>query len=51
MTNILIVLGMNVILWEILIKLMFGKKLAGQPCPVTVSDRYILISTDNPIIR
>jgi hypothetical protein len=36
MTGILILLGMNVILWKILVKLMFAKKLAGQnvlPCP------------------
>jgi hypothetical protein len=35
MTGILILLGMNVILWKILVKLMFAKKLAGQnflPC-------------------
>jgi hypothetical protein len=51
MTGIRILLGVNVILWKILIKLMFAKKLpgqkkirlvgqgraAGQPCPVTVS--------------
>jgi hypothetical protein len=30
MTGILILLGMNVILWKILVKLMFAKKLAGQ---------------------
>ncbi len=30
MTGILFVLGMNVILWEILAKLMFARKLAGQ---------------------
>jgi hypothetical protein len=36
MTGILIVVGMNVILWKILVKLMFAKTLAGQkflPCP------------------
>jgi hypothetical protein len=36
MTGILIVLGMNGILWKILVKLMFAKTLAGQkflPCP------------------
>jgi hypothetical protein len=40
MTGILIVLGMNVILWEILVKVMFAKTLAGQPCPVRVSGHY-----------
>ncbi len=40
MTGILILLGMNVILWKILVKLMFAKKLARQggkaalPCDV-----------------
>jgi hypothetical protein len=36
MTGILILLGMNIILWKILVKLMFAKQLAGQnflPCP------------------
>jgi hypothetical protein len=36
MTGTLIHLGMNVILWKILVKVMFAKKLAGQnflPCP------------------
>jgi hypothetical protein len=49
MTGIQILLGMNVILRKILVKLMFAKKLAGQknkfalqvragqPCPATVS--------------
>jgi len=40
MTGILIVLGMNVILWKILVKLMFAKTLAGQPCLVGVSGHY-----------
>jgi hypothetical protein len=49
MTGILILLGMNVILWKILVKLMFEKKLAGQPCPVMVSGTFkfggVFIST------
>ncbi len=52
MTGILILLGMNVILWKILVKVMFAEKLAGQgkkinspcrawqPCSVTVSGFY-----------
>jgi hypothetical protein len=36
MTGILILFGMDVILWKILVKVMLAKKLAGQkilPCP------------------
>ncbi len=39
MSGILIVLGMNGILWKILVKLMFAKTLAGQPCPVSRARR------------